>query len=212
MSAELSRERINDGHMDFQSNEEKSFNQEDGRAGSFIGGHSRSAVDEVMEREAFDVAITDSRLKHLELASIRLRATLHFLLEALDGSTDVEMRLHADIIRIVVGEGKPPQMVVLAKRHKISKAAVSLRCRKLLRRLGLDPSRFMRPSGACNSMFIASLLRNENVDTHIPTKESFNVKAKNPVWSRPRKNHAKTPTFSKGTKVSKQKSKKGKQK
>ena len=212
MSAELSRERINDGHMDFQSNEEKSFNQEDGRAGSFIGGHSPSAVDEVMEREDVDVAITDSRLKHLELASIRLRATLHFLLEALDGSTDVEMRLHADIIRIVVGEGKPPQMVVLAKRHKISKAAVSLRCRKLLRRLGLDPSRFMRPSGACNTMFIASLLRNEKMDTHIPTKESFNTKAKSPVWSRPRKNHAKTPTFSKGTKVSKQKSKKGKQK
>ena len=212
MSAELSRERVNDGHFDFQSNEEKSFNQEEGRAGSFIGGHVRSTVDDVMERESFDVASADSRLKHLELASIRLRATLHFLLEALDGSTDVEMRLHADIIRIVVGEGKPPMMTVLAKRHNISKAAVSLRCRKLLRRLGLDPSHFMRPSGACNTMFIASLLRKEKMDTRIPHKESFQNEAKSAVWSRPRKNHAKTLTFSKGTKVSKPKSKKGKRK
>ena len=212
MSAELSRERVNDGKFDFQQNEEKSYNQEDGRAGSFIGGHSPSALEEVIEREASDVIDADPRLQQLELASIRLRATLHFLLEALDGSTDVEMRLHADIIRIVVGEGKPPMMTVLAKRHKISKAAVSLRCRKLLRRLGLDPSHFMRPSGACNTMFIASLLRKEKMDTHIPHKESFKNVAKNAVWSRPRKNHAKTLTFSKGTKVSKPKLKKGKRK
>jgi hypothetical protein len=112
----------------------------------------------------------------------------------------------------VVGEGKPPMMTVLAKRHNISKAAVSLRCRKLLRRLGLDPSHFMRPRAACNTMFIASLLRNEKVDTRKPHKESFNVEAKSAVWSRPRKNQAKTLTFSKGAKVSKPKLKKGKRK
>jgi len=193
MSAELSRERVNDGHFDFQSNEEKSFNQElygQARDGSFIGGHVRSTVDDVMERESFDVAGADSRLKHLELASIRLRATLHFLLEALDGSSDVEMRLHADIIRIVVGEGKPPMMTVLAKRHNISKAAVSLRCRKLLRRLGLDPSHFMRTSGACNTMFIASLLRKENINTTTPIRESPKRVSKTAAWSRPRKNRA----------------------
>lgn len=212
MSAELSRERVNDGHMDFQSNEIKSYNQDKDRHGSFIGGMSPSALDEVIEREFVDGADADPRLQQLELASLRLRATLHFLLETLDASSDVEMRLHADIIRIVVGEGKPPMMTVLAKRHNISKSAVSLRCRKLLRRLGLDPSRFMRTSGACNTMFIASLLRSEKMDTGNAGKESFNARKKTAVWSRPRKNQTKTLTFSKGTQHSKQKPKKVKRK
>jgi hypothetical protein len=188
MSADLSRERVNDGHFDFQQNEEKSFNQEEGREGSFIGGKQRSTLDEVIDREELS-AYADPRLQQLELASIRLRSTLHFLLEALDSSTDNEMRLHADIIRIVVGEGKPPQMTVLAKRHRITKSAVSLRCRKLLRRLGLDPSRFMRSQDGCNTMFIASLLRAKRKPTP-PIKESFNKVSKNASWSRPRRNHA----------------------
>jgi hypothetical protein len=101
----------------------------------------------------------DPRIRDLELASLRLRATLHFLLDGLDRSTDPDVRLHADIIRLVVGEGCPPRMTELARRHGITRSAVSLRCRKLLRRLGLEPSRFMRPQDEVNNMRVASILR-----------------------------------------------------
>jgi len=155
-----SRSRMNGNHFDFQRNEEESFNRVMQRMGSFALNRelTNPTLDEVQAREEEGKGI-DPRLAELELASIRLRATLHFLLEGLDGSTDPAMRLHADIIRIVVGEGKPPKMTVLAKRHKMSRAAVSLRCRKLLRRLGLDPSRFMRPEDEVNNMRISSILR-----------------------------------------------------
>lgn len=155
-----SRSRLNGNHFDFQRNEQESFNRVVMRLGSFSLGREQAnpTVSEVEDNEALD-APQDPRLAELDLASLRLRATLHFLLEGLDESTDPDMRLHADIIRIVVGEGKPPKMTVLAKRHKMSRAAVSLRCRKLLRRLGLEPSRFMRPEDEVNSMRISSILR-----------------------------------------------------
>jgi hypothetical protein len=155
-----SRSRLNGNHFDFQRNEQESFNRVAMRLGSFALGRDQTnpTVSEVEANES-DGALQDPRLAELDLASLRLRATLHFLLEGLDESTDPAMRLHADIIRIVVGEGKPPKMTVLAKRHKMSRAAVSLRCRKLLRRLGLEPSRFMRPEDEVNSMRISSILR-----------------------------------------------------
>ena len=108
-------------------------------------------------------ALADPKQQALELASLRLRATLHFLLEGLDRSTDHAVRLHADVIRLVVGEGCPPRMTELARRHGVTRAAVSLRCRKLLRRLGLEPSRFMRPQDEVNNMRIASILREKPV-------------------------------------------------
>lgn len=160
-TAEDSRARVNGNHFDFQRNEEESFNRVMQRAGSFALNKKlqNETVEEVQEREDASLP-ADPRLEQLDLASLRLRATLHFLLEALDTSTDPDMRLHADVIRIVVGEGRPPKMTILAKRHKLSKAAVSLRCRKLLRRLGLEPSRFMRPEDEVNNMRISSILRN----------------------------------------------------
>jgi hypothetical protein len=159
--AEDSRSNLNGNHFDFQRNEEESFNRVIQRVGSFALGREQSnpTIAEVQANEDA-MGCVDPRLEQLDLASLRLRATLHFLLEGLDESTDPAMRLHADIIRIVVGEGKPPKMTVLAKRHRLSRAAVSLRCRKLLRRLGLEPSRFMRPEDEVNNMRISSILRN----------------------------------------------------
>jgi len=155
-----SRSRVNGNHFDFQRNEQESFNRVAQRVGSFTLGQdvNNPTVASVITNEEATTA-QDPRLAELDLAAIRLRATLHFLLEGLDASTDPAMRLHADIIRIVVGEGKPPRMTVLAKRHKMTRAAVSLRCRKLLRRLGLDPSRFMRPEDEVSSMRVSSILR-----------------------------------------------------
>jgi len=153
--ATLGQGRADDNPFDFQRNEAQSFNRVSNRAGSFILPDA-TTVDEVMAREE---ATNDPRIEQLDLASIRLRSTLHFILDALDGSTDKHMRLHADIIRIVVGEGKPPRMTELAKRHGITRSAVSLRCRKLLRQLGLEPSCFMRPEADVNAMRVSSILR-----------------------------------------------------
>lgn len=155
-----SRSLLNGNHFDFQRNEQESFNRVSQRAGSFVLGKdgANPTVSEVQANEDA-TAPQDPRLAELDMASLRLRATLHFLLEGLDGSTDPAMRLHADIIRIVVGEGKPPRMTVLAKKHKLSRAAISLRCRKLLLRLGLEPSRFMRPEDEVNNMRISSIFR-----------------------------------------------------
>lgn len=119
---------------------------------------TRSTLDEVIDNET----PIDPRIEELDLASFRLRATLHFLLESLDKSTDPDMYLTADIIRLVVGEGCPPRMTILATRHGITKSAVSLRCRKLLRQLGLEPSRFMRPEGEVRNMRAASVVRRIN--------------------------------------------------
>jgi len=125
--------------------------------------------------------IQDPKQQALELASLRLRATLHFLLEGLDRSTDQAVRLHADIIRLVVGEGCPPRMTELARRHGVTRAAISLRCRKLLRRLGLEPSRFMRPQNEVNNMRIASILRGkpkaEAAAHKTPAKKTSRTKA-----------------------------------
>lgn len=130
-----------------------------------INEDNTSARDLVEQAEQSD----DPRIKDLELASLRLRATLHFLLDGLDRSTDPDVRLHADIIRLVVGEGCPPRMTELAKRHGLTRSAVSLRCRKLLRRLGLEPSRFMRPQDEVNNMRVASILR--GVEREAPIKK-----------------------------------------
>ena len=155
-----SRSTVNGNHFDFQRNEEESFNRVCDKLGSFALSRrmANETLADVMDRE--EQAGQDPRLAALDMASLRLRATLHFLLEGLDGSCDPAMRLHADIIRIVVGEGRPPKMTALAKTHGVSRAAISLRCRKLLRRLGLEPSRFMRPEDEVNRMRVASIMRN----------------------------------------------------
>jgi hypothetical protein len=169
-----------------------------------------SALDDVIANET----TTDPRLAELDLASFRLRATLHFLLESLDKSTDPDMSLTADIIRLVVGEGCPPRMTVLARRHGITRSAVSLRCRKLLRQLGLEPSRFMRPEEEVKNMRAASVVRRINgktpdllqktrifVDFHAttpPGKESIRVQGGERSAARPRFICAKTVSQPKG--------------
>jgi hypothetical protein len=196
-----SRSLMNGNHFDFQRNEQESFNRVQQKVGSFSLGldQSNPTVQEVQANEDSQ-APQDPRLNHLDLASTRLRATLQFLLEGLDESTDPAMRLHAQIIRLVVGEGKPPNMTTLARTHGISKAAVSLRCRKLLRQLGIEPSRFMRPEDEVNNMRISSILRGFRDPPTPPTphKESLCTPPGGLTRQRPREKEAKKPRFSMG--------------
>jgi len=155
--AQNSRSTVNSNHFDFQRNEEESFNGVVERLGSF--SHNREASNTVVENVQRNEEVgADPRIEQLDLAGLRLRATLHFLLEGLDESSDPAMCLHADIIRIVVGEGLPPKMTVLAKKHGISRAAISLRCRKLLRKLGIEPSKFMRPEKDIQAMKFSRIM------------------------------------------------------
>ena len=168
------RSRVNDGHWDFSRAEDE--NNE-----AVITGNS--AVQDVIAKEDDIVAQLDDRLGQLDMASFRLRAVLEFLLDGLDCSTDPAMRLRADVIRIVVGEGRPPRMSDLAKTHGITRAAVSLQCRKLLRRLGLPPSRFMRPDEHVLSMRLSSIVRSLGIGGEDDAKQAKNP-AKAP-FSRP---------------------------
>ena len=183
------RSRVNDGHHDFSRHKDE---QDGSKAGRSLTKaiSSPSAADTVVANEDSILAHLDERLANLDLAGLRLRATLAYLLEGLDGSTDPAMRLHADIIRIVVGEGMPPKMTELANRHGITRAAVSLRCRKLLSSLGIEPSRFMRPTDEVESMKIAYSRRKtaffvDEVGRGTPGKESITKRAKKVTQSRP---------------------------
>jgi len=119
------RSRVNDGHFDFSRSEEQNTYNRPGRQGN-LTTISRSAAEEVSHSEEVSLASLDPRIEQLDLASFRLRAMLEFLLDGLDASTDPAMRLRADVIRIVVGEGRPPRMSELAKVHGLTRSAVSL--------------------------------------------------------------------------------------
>lgn len=157
------RSRINDGHFDFSRSEEENTYNRAGKQGN-LSTTTGSAAEEVMKTEEVTLASLDPRIEQLDLASFRLRAMLEFLLDGLSASTDPAMRLRADVIRIVVGEGRPPRMSELAKVHGLTRSAVSLQCRKLLRRMGLAPSRFMRPEDEVNTMRVAYLVRQARGD------------------------------------------------
>jgi hypothetical protein len=126
-------------------------------------------IDAVIDGE--ELGMDSKSLEAQSLALIRLRAMLHFLLETLDGSTDQSVRLHAQIIRIVVGEGSPARMTELAKEFGLTKSAISLRCRTMLRRLGLEPSKYMRSLHDVEKIKIAAMRRSiQKVNTKIVKK------------------------------------------
>ena len=89
------------------------------------------------ELEPEDDAILNEALQ-------RLRCIIHYFLSAMDESSDSQMKLKADIFRIVTGEGNPPPMIVLAKLHGTTKQNISLQCNHLLAQFNLSKSKFMR--------------------------------------------------------------------
>lgn len=209
----LDRHRVNDTRTDFREcHGEAEFDEMD-RLRPLDKPDRNPTVSAVVKAEEGTSAIKEE----LDMATFRLRAMLTFLLDALTKSSDPMMRLHADVIRIVVGDGNPPRMTELAARHGITRSAVSLRCRKLLRQLGLEPSLFMRPEGDVTSMRFSRIMSHITrqpvsiggnrrksalfLDTIPPTpppgKESFRASLKPATRARPRENSTnkgKTPT------------------
>ena len=112
------------------------------------GLHKRHKTDnEVVD----NVIASEEEAKAINPATKQLNVIIHLLFARMDESTDSEMRLWVNIVRIVLGIGAPPTMTELAKQHNLARATVSLRCRKLLRLLNLPPSHFMR-----NETFVKS--------------------------------------------------------
>lgn len=158
--AEPLRTVSDDTPVDYNMAEQSFQDGDNRRRGAFmteadVQDKTPSVPDQVQALEDIDSQL----LQSLNLASLRLRSVIHFLLDGLDHSTDSEMRLRADIIRLVIGEGNPPRMSELAKRHKLTRSAVSHKCRTLLRQLGLEPSKFMRPEDEVNSMRVSAIVR-----------------------------------------------------
>jgi len=124
--------------------------------------------------------------KQRQLVSDRLQALFFFIIKRMDESSDCSMRLDADVLRIVIGADNPPSQTKLAKRYGVTKQAVSIRCRTLLRQLGIETSLFMRPEDEVNSMRVSRILRHYSASA-TPPKESFDVGYKKPTRLRPRK-------------------------
>jgi hypothetical protein len=144
-----------------------------------------SALSEVIEAEEN----LDNLVGHIRRGEMLdgLRRVFDVLLEGMDESSDGEMRLRADVIRIAMGEGDPPTMTALAKRHGLGKTAVSLRCRKLLKQLGIEPSRFMRPEASVRVMRASYRVREVmRGDPAPPGKESPRLIERASTRSRPR--------------------------
>ena len=157
-----SRSRVNDTVFDFSEVERRELFRSSGNNWDMPLTDEQKLTPPDALAAAEDLS-TDPRIRHLDLASIRLRATLHFILRSMERSTDPSMKLDAEVIRIVVGEGQPPKMADLARRHGVTKSAVSQRCCSLLRQLGLEPSRFMRPRDEVQSMRVSAILRAEGI-------------------------------------------------
>ena len=81
-----SRSRVNGQNFDFMRAEDEKSYSDPTREMSMKSQHP-STLEQVIANE--DATLTDPRLASLDLASLRLRATLHFLLDGLDESTDV---------------------------------------------------------------------------------------------------------------------------
>ncbi|CAB5217777.1 hypothetical protein UFOVP201_18 [uncultured Caudovirales phage] len=155
---EPTRTRVDDYSVDLQWMEENQSSEHQRIVGrnwlpihekqKDIGDQIADAEDQPQSDDATDQVLN------------RLRVMIECLIEGLDESTDPAMRLHADVIRIVIGEGRPPRMSQLARDHGLTRAAVSLRCRKLLTRLGIEPSRFMRSQHKVERMRMAAIISN----------------------------------------------------
>jgi hypothetical protein len=155
---EPSRTRVDDYSVDLQWMEENQSSEHQrivGRNWLPIHEKQKDVCDQIADAE--EQHDTDDSVDHV---LNRLRVMIECLIEGLDESTDPAMRLHADVIRIVIGEGRPPRMSQLARDHGLTRAAVSLRCRKLLTRLGIEPSRFMRSQHKVERMRLAAIIAN----------------------------------------------------
>jgi len=153
--------------------------------------HSDRFKLQLSRESTFDEVVRSENPKvineFLELVSDRLKSLFFFIIKRMKESSDPSMRLDAEVLRIVIGDGCPPSQVELAKTFGITKQAVSIRCRTLLRQLGLEPSLFMRPNDEVNVIRMSRLLRVYGARKPTPPKESFSVPCKRESRSRPRK-------------------------
>ena len=116
----------------------------------------KSAADEVIEKEE-----AKPEDKANELMQDRLNSLLFFIIESMEKSKDKNTNLEAQVIKIVIGHGKPLSQIELANKYQVTKQFVSLKCRNLMRKLGVPSSIYLRPDDEIESMKISMLLLKE---------------------------------------------------
>ena len=157
--------------------------------------HSDRFKLQLSDKSTFEQIVDTEEKKETDafrlLISQRLKTILFFIIKRFEQSKDPSTRLDGEVLKIVIGEGNPPSQVQLAKTYKMTKQAVSIRCRTLLRQLGLETSLFMRPDDEVKVMRMSRLVRiYADGKAKPPHKESFSNPCKLGSRSRPRKNHA----------------------
>lgn len=73
------------------------------------------------------------------------------VIDAFDCSRSPEVKLHADCMKMALGVPGYKSMGDLASRHDTSKAMISWRVKYIQRRVGLEPSVYMRSEKLCKA-------------------------------------------------------------
>lgn len=73
------------------------------------------------------------------------------VIDAFDCSRSPEVKLHADCMKMALGVPGYKSMGELAKRHDTSKAMISWRVKYIQKRVGLEPSIYMRSEKLCKA-------------------------------------------------------------
>ena len=74
------------------------------------------------------------------------------IISVLGESDHPENRLQATCINLAIGVPGQPNMTELARRHNLTRAAVSLRVKTIQRKMGLPPSVYMKSDHACQRL------------------------------------------------------------
>jgi hypothetical protein len=74
------------------------------------------------------------------------------VIDAFDCTTNKEVLLHNDCVRIALGYRNYKSMADLADKYNLTRAAVSWRVKKIQARIGTEPSIYMRSESTCQKI------------------------------------------------------------
>jgi len=99
-----------------------------------------------IEKHAARQAVEEQSPMHDLMVSVVAR-----VIDAFDCSRSPEVKLHADCMKMALGVPGYKSMGELAKRHDTSKAMISWRVKYIQKRIGLEPSVYMRSEKLCKA-------------------------------------------------------------
>lgn len=95
---------------------------------------------------------TERREFKEDLDTARMIRLLHFFMEVMESAhKNDSARLHAQVVKIVLGLGEPPAQRELSRMLKVPRSTINKRVKRLQKMLGLPPSKYMFHDKACNA-------------------------------------------------------------